>query len=172
MAALDSNILLWIQQYFSCNFLDVTMVWISRLGNHGFFFILVGIVLLFFPKNDWRKWGVILLVALAINAILCNVVLKPLVARIRPYDVLGLQLLIPKPTDFSFPSGHTSAAVTMAGVFCRKERRLGILASIFAVIMAFSRLYLSVHYPTDILGGIFVGLISSFLSVKFFEKRL
>ena len=91
-------------------FLDVFMSNVTKLGNVGFIWILLTIILLVIPKT--RKSGVILAAALIVDLILCNVILKPLVARIRPFDVnTAIQLIIAKPQDYSFPSGHTAASV-------------------------------------------------------------
>jgi undecaprenyl-diphosphatase len=103
--------------------------------------------------------GVAMLCALVLDLFVCNIVLKPLVARIRPFDVnTAVQLLIARPTDYSFPSGHTTAAFAATSALYFSRRRLWIPALALAALIAFSRLYLYVHYPTDILAGIVVGI--------------
>ena len=90
--------------------------------------------------------------ALCIDVIVCNGILKNLFARTRPFDVNeAVQLLITAPKDFSFPSGHTAASFAA-------EKKLWKVSLVLAVLIAFSRMYLYVHYPTDILGGVLVGL--------------
>ena len=102
-------------------FLDVFMSNVTKLGNVGFIWILLTIILLVIPKT--RKSGVILAAALIVNLILCNVILKPLVARIRPFDVnTAIQLIIAKPQDYSFPSGHTAASVTSVVALYLEDR--------------------------------------------------
>lgn len=151
-----------IQSYLRCDFLDATMPIISMLGNVGAIWIVCAVVLLVIPKT--RKVGVILAVSLAIEALCCNVILKPLVARIRPFDVnTAVQLLISPPTDFSFPSGHTGAAFAAASALFFSKNRLWIPSLVLAILIAFSRLYLYVHYPTDVLGGILLGILSGWL---------
>lgn len=135
---------------------------ISMLGNVGAIWIVCAVVLLVIPKT--RKVGVILAVSLAIEALCCNVILKPLVARIRPFDVnTAVQLLISPPTDFSFPSGHTGAAFAAASALFFSKNRLWIPSLVLAILIAFSRLYLYVHYPSDVLGGILLGILSGWL---------
>ena len=106
--------------------------------------------------------------ALVVDALLCNVILKPLVARIRPYDVnTAVQLLVSKPVDYSFPSGHTAASfASVVALFMAGERKLWKTALVLAVLIAFSRLYLYVHYPTDVLGGLILGLIAGYLGSR------
>ena len=102
------------------------------------------------------------------DALLCNLILKPLVARIRPYDVnTAVQLLVSKPVDYSFPSGHTAASfASVVALFMAGERKLWKPALVLAVLIAFSRLYLYVHYPTDVLGGLILGLIAGYLGSR------
>lgn len=151
-----------IQSYLRCDFLDAAMPIISMLGNAGAIWIVCAVVLLVIPKT--RKVGVVLAVSLAIEALCCNVILKPLVARIRPFDVnTAVQLLISPPTDFSFPSGHTGAAFAAASALFFSKNRLWIPSLVLAILIAFSRLYLYVHYPTDVLGGILLGILSGWL---------
>ena len=157
---------------------DKIMIFITRLGDVGLIWIVLTIILLILPKT--RKAGVILTVAICIDTILCNGILKPLFARIRPFDVnTSVQLLIPKPKDFSFPSGHTaiSFAVTTALYFCNiaNKRKLFKPAIFLSILIAFSRMYLYVHYPSDILGGAIIGAISGFLgyyAVKYISNFL
>lgn len=139
--------------------LDPIMCWITRLGNAGAVWILLGIVLLLIPKT--RKSGCVVLLALVFDVILCNGILKNLTARVRPCDVnTSVQLLIARPTDYSFPSGHTAASfAAVTALFLGWEKGLWKAALVLAVLIAFSRLYLYVHYPTDILGGIVVGIL-------------
>lgn len=103
-----------------------------------------------------------MLTALALDVLLCNVMLKPLVGRMRPFTVnTGMELLINAPKDFSFPSGHTAASFAAAFALLFVKNKLWIPSMILASLIAFSRLYLYVHYPTDVLAGILLGLIVS-----------
>lgn len=127
--------------------LDIFMSNITKLGNAGIVWILLTIVLLLIPKT--RKSGLILASALIVDLILCNGILKPLIARIRPFDVnSAIQLIVAKPHDYSFPSGHTAASFTaVMALYLAGEKKLWKIALVLAVLIAFSRLYLYVHYP-------------------------
>ena len=104
----------------------------------------------------------ILAAALVVDVILCNGILKHLVARTRPCDVnTAIRLLIARPHDFSFPSGHTAASfAAVTALYLADEKKLWKISCVVAVLIAFSRLYLYVHYPTDVLGGLAVGILS------------
>lgn len=147
--------------------LDAVMTFISASGNKGFIFILVTVLLLLSVKT--RKIGVYAAVSLSIDAVLCNVIIKPLVARPRPFDFFDVitrdMLIIPPPTDFSFPSGHTAAAFAFSAAIYYKNKVLGIIAFVFSVAMGYSRLYLCVHYPTDVLAGAILGIVCGVFSV-------
>ena len=101
--------------------------------------------------------------------------IKPLVGRIRPYDInTAVGLLIPRPTDFSFPSGHTGASFAAAAALEDSNYRLRIPAWVLAVLIAFSRLYLYVHYPTDVLAGAMLGILTGWTAtemVRLFGKK-
>ena len=147
-------------------FLDKIMVFITRLGDAGIIWIVLSIVLLLIPKT--RKSGVVMVAALVVDVILCNIVLKNLVARIRPYDVnTGVHLLVAKLHDYSFPSGHTAASfASVTALYLAGEKKLWKFALVLACLIAISRLYLYVHYPTDVLGGILFGVISGYLGYR------
>ena len=156
----DLPILEWIRAHLQCGFLDKTMPIITLFGDGGIFWIAVAVVLLFFPK--YRKVGFSMGAALILGVLVCNVTLKPLVARIRPYDLqetLGnhINLLISAQHDYSFPSGHTIASFEACVVLLIHDKRMGIPATILACLIAFSRLYLYVHWPSDVLGGALLG---------------
>lgn len=170
---MELQILDWIQMI-RTPFGDVAFPLISKLGNAGAVWLLLGGVLLIYPKT--RKSGAILMLALCVDAIVTNGILKPLIARIRPCDVnTAIKLLIPKPNDFSFPSGHTAASfAAVAALYLAGEKKLWKPALVLAVLIAFSRMYLYVHYPSDILGGIVVGIVSGYagsLVVKMVSDR-
>ncbi len=167
-------ILDFIQTHFRCGFLDATMPIITRLGDKGLFWIAVAIVMLFFRKT--RKTGWTVGGALLLGLIFVNILIKPLAGRMRPYDFnSAVQLLIPAESDFSFPSGHTVASFEAATALMLRDKRFGIPALVLAVIIAFSRLYLYVHYPTDVLAAVLLGIlfgILSFLIVNFIYKKI
>ena len=155
--------------------MDFWMIRISFLGNSGWIWIVLALVLVSMRKT--RKVGLAMGLGLILCLLIGNVTLKPLIARIRPFALREFLLLIDAPSDFSFPSGHTFSSFVGAGVllFSRVEKRLWIPGMILACLVAFSRLYLYVHYPTDVLAGIVLGLLVAAVSVyivkKISEKR-
>ena len=167
----DFLILDFIQEYVKNPVLDFIMPKITILGNSGIIWIIAALVMLCIPK--YRKSGYALSAGLIACLILGNLVLKPLVARVRPFDMIeGIKLLIQAPLDFSFPSGHTYSSVVGASVLTMTDKRFGYGAIPLAILIAFSRLYLYVHYPTDILGGILLGgIISVSLYFVFFKQK-
>lgn len=150
--------------------LDKILAFITSLGNAGIIWIVLAVVLLILPKT--RKTGIIVVAALLMDLVLCNLILKNLVARVRPYDVnTAIAILIKKPLDFSFPSGHTAASfAAMTALFLAKMKKAWIAALVLAVLIAFSRLYFYVHYPTDVLGGAVVGILSGIIGYAIVEK--
>ena len=158
----EFNLLDQIQQYMANDFLDTLIPRISSLGDAGLIWIALSILLLLFPKT--RKAGFASCVALLFMLVTGNMILKPLIARMRPFTVnTAVELLIPPPTDFSFPSGHTYASFASATAVFRNSRKIGIPALILASLIAFSRLYLYVHYPTDVLFGILHGVLAGWI---------
>ena len=163
----DLPILDWIAANIWNPVLDVVMPIITLLGDAGIFWIACAAVMLFIPKL--RKTGLAMGAALVIGLLLCNVTLKPLVGRIRPYDFQmehfgnEIKLLIDAQHDFSFPSGHTIASFEAATALLINNKKLGIPAMVLAVLIAFSRLYLYVHYPSDVLASVVLGIGIAFL---------
>ena len=171
MYNLEATILLWIQQYLRCQWLTPIMKGLSLIGDLGAVWILI-IVVLFLNKQT-RKISLIALTSLLMNLIVCNGLIKPMIGRVRPYERIEvLNILVKEPWDHSFPSGHTSAAFAVAWIlYLRFGKKVGIPALILAALISFSRLYVGVHYPSDVLGGIFVGTLMAFV-VNHCAKRL
>lgn len=163
--SLDFSILDAIQESLRTVWLDTVVPYLTMLGDAGLIWILLTVILLCIPGK--RKIGLTMAAGLVVDLILCNGLLKPLVARIRPYDLHpGITLLIKAPTDYSFPSGHTSASFTAVFALVFRKDRLWIPALVLALVIAFTRLYLYVHYPSDVFCGILVGLLSGWLGWK------
>ena len=163
----DLPILDWIAANLWCPFLDTLMPIITLLGDAGIFWMVIAAALLICKKT--RRVGLGMGIAMVMGLLLCNVTLKPLCQRPRPYDyqydVFGklIPLLIERQHDFSFPSGHTIASFEAAGVIALNHKKWGIAALILAGLIAFSRLYLYVHYPTDVLVSLMLGIALAFL---------
>lgn len=175
----DLPILEWIQLHMQSGLGDKIWPLITLFGEGGIFWIAVSLGLCFVPK--YRKTGISMLLALIMGVLVCNVTLKPLVARIRPYDFQmenfgkEINLLIDAMHDYSFPSGHTIACFEAAVALCIGSRKWGIPAIVLAFLVSFSRLYLYVHYPTDVIFSVFVGTGFAFLATwlvnLYFEKH-
>ncbi len=163
----DLPVLDWIQANLQSELMDTVMPIVTLLGDAGIFWIAWAVLLLFFPKT--RKIGLGMGFALILGLLVCNVTLKPMIMRPRPYDFqeaefgVIINLLIERQHDFAFPSGHTIASFEAATVLLKNSKKMGIPAMILAVIIAFSRLYLYVHYPTDVIFSVFAGILFAFI---------
>lgn len=160
--AWEISFLQWIQENIVCSWLTPIMQTVTELGNMGLIWVLVTVALLIFPQT--RKYGLISALALIINALVCNGLLKSIFARPRPFTVTDIQLLIPPPGGYSFPSGHTSSSFAAATSLCFWNKKAGIVGIILASLIAFSRMYFFVHYPTDVLCGLILGIAAAFLA--------
>ena len=181
----DAGILLYIQEYIRSDILNPFMIFITHTVDKGIFWIAVSVILLLIPKT--RRAGFIASASILIEALITNLLIKNIVARTRPYEVVdGLINLIEKQKDYSFPSGHSGASFAVAGAIfviallglpvvektgelTRKKTHIAfkifaVLLLVYAVLVAFSRLYVGVHYPTDVLGGTLLGIATSFFA--------
>lgn len=139
--------------------MDEAMRFVTSLGNFSIAWVMLALVLILIPKT--RKIGFVVMAAVILDSVLCNVILKNIFVRPRPCDVnTAINLLIPRPSGYSFPSGHTSASfAAVAALYFSGERKIWKVVLALAILIAFSRMYLYVHYPTDVLGGIICGII-------------
>jgi undecaprenyl-diphosphatase len=160
----DDRVLLYIDACVKNRFFNFLMPPISYMGNNGAIWIIASVPLLMNAQR--RRLGVELIIALAIASVIGNFVIKPLIGRLRPFESdLDFSIIIKIPLDFSFPSGHTAAAFAAAVVMSQISLRYSVVWFGFAVMMAFSRMYLLVHYPSDILAGLLLGLLSGKLAL-------
>lgn len=174
MNGFEVQILLWIQENLR-GFMDAFWVAITSLADKGWFWILLAVMLLIFKKT--RMVGVTMLVSLIINHFMTNMLLKDLFGRPRPYNVSAeLETLIKQLSSYSFPSGHTSSSFAAAFIMYRMlPKKAGIPALVLAAMIGFSRMYVGVHYPTDVLGGIVVAFMSSVWAhylVQMIQKKM
>ena len=150
--------------------LDKIMIGLTYLGEKGIFWIIISVILLFNSKT--RKCGIFMLVAMTIGLIIGNGLIKNLVARERPCWIDNtINLLIANPKDFSFPSGHTLASFEAAVTIFLFNKKIGIPTIILATLIGFSRLYLFVHFPSDVLGGTILGTVIA-VSVYFAGNKI
>ncbi len=169
--SLDRNILDFIQNNMRNPFLDRVMPFITALGNGGIFWILICIILLITKK--YRKAGMVCALSLIITTILGDGIIKNLIQRSRPFmQDASMVLLIAKPITFSFPSGHTASSFAAAAALSTYIKPYGKLFFIPAALIAFSRLYLYVHFPSDVLGGIILGIVGFKLGDIFYNKLI
>ncbi|HIR27043.1 MAG TPA: phosphatase PAP2 family protein [Candidatus Choladousia intestinigallinarum] len=153
----EGSILLWIQEFLRADWLTPVMLTITKLGNLGFIWVVLSLLFLCFRKTRWA--GAAGLLAVFFSLAFNNYFLKNLFERIRPYEVIdGLTLLVHKASDFSFPSGHAGSSFAAATAFFWILRgKIGAAAYVLAFLIAFSRLYIGIHYPTDVLCGMITG---------------
>ncbi|MED9970000.1 MAG: phosphatase PAP2 family protein [Ruminococcus sp.] len=168
ITSIDFTILNWIQDNLRVAFLDPIMAGLGYVGEAGIIWIALAIVLLFFKKH--RATGVIMLAAMAIGFLCGDIIIKHLVARPRPFTVNNFPLFVNPPSSFSFPSGHSTCAFAASVSILLRNRKLGIPALILALLIAFSRLYIYVHYPSDVLCGIILGTLVALLVSLIFKK--
>lgn len=158
-----------IRQNWTSDFFDTMMLLISLIGN-GILWVLTAVICLVFKKT--RPFGRSLTASLLMGLVTCSLILKPIVQRIRPYDLnQTISIIVQAEKDFSFPSGHTFFAFGTATIIFMYNKALGIAAYLFAALIAFSRLYLYVHFPTDIICGMIFGILIAVAAYKI-EKML
>lgn len=168
--AFEVKFLFFLQEYIRTPILTYIMEFFTVLGNVGMISIVACIVLLVIKKH--RPVGIAASVSLVLNLFVVNLLLKPLIGRIRPYNAFdNLTILIEPLADNSFPSGHSSASFAVASVmFMLLPKKYGVPAVIVASIIAFSRLYLGVHYPSDVAAGIIIGCLTGICAKLICEK--
>ena len=189
----DAGFLLYIQEYIRSDFLNPIMKVLTHSGDKGILLIVLILALLIIPRT--RAIGIMSTISIAIEALLNNVLLKNIIARTRPYDEIeGLVNLVGKQSDYSFPSGHTGAAFAVAGAmlvvalfglpmiaktgeFKREDPSLSfklvsVLLIMYATLLAFSRMYVGVHYPTDVLCGLLLGLGTSAVAYLIYQVAI
>lgn len=182
---MEANILLWIQEYVRNDFLDPIVTFITHLGDHGYLWIGLLLLLLCIPKT--RRTALLGAVTLLLTFIITNLCLKPMIARVRPYEVIeGLTRIIEKQSDRSFPSGHTANSMAVGVILWMISqnfeklgdkklyfpRAAGWFFLILSVLIGLSRLYVGVHYPTDVLGGAIIALVDAVVVFYLYKMSL
>lgn len=158
MNRLEAQILFWIQENLRISMLNPILKIITTLGNGGAFWIVIALLLMAFRKT--RRAGICCALALILDLIAVNMLIKPIVNRARPYEILDmLSPLIPPVGDASFPSGHSAASFAGAWALMRcMGKKWGAPMLILAGLISLSRLYVGVHYPTDVICGAAIGI--------------
>ncbi len=166
---MELAILDWIQNTLKSPIMDGIMVFVSTLGDKGYIYYVILAILLINKKT--RKVGIVMGIAMILNYLISNLGLKPFIARTRPYDInTAVEILVHKPSSYSFPSGHSAQAFCVASAFLFMNFKYAKPMLIFACVIAFSRLYLYVHFPSDVIGGALIGLLCGYLAYQIFNR--
>lgn len=161
---IDNFILEFIRFNIQNNILDKIMPLITKLGDMSILWLIISFI--FLINKTYRKYGILIIASLILCIVVCNLIMKPLFARVRPCDANSIMnLLISRPKDFSFPSGHTMSSFAAATIIFSANTKLGVLSLLIATLIGFSRLYLYVHYPSDVLVGLFMGVFLSIFTL-------
>lgn len=173
----DFSILDFIFQNIRCDFLDPIMAGLSMFAEKGIGWIVLAVILII-PKKT-RLWGIMALAAVLLGFLTGELIIKNLVCRPRPFhdyqffhnnQALPFELNVGRTTGYSFPSGHTCCSFASAVVYFMGNKKVGIVALVFAVLIAFSRLYNYVHYPSDVFAGMVLGIVCALFTVWLFRK--
>ncbi len=150
--------------------MDNIMIFFTHLGSGGVIWIIIAAILIFNRRT--RKCGLCVILSLVLCLVIGNMLLKNIVCRPRPCWIdESIKMLIPVPKDYSFPSGHTFSSFASATAILKNNRKYGIAAFVLAAIISFSRMYLFVHFPTDIIAGIIMGVLCGSISYKIIIKK-
>lgn len=169
ISSIDFAVLDFIQNTLKCVFLDYAMAFFSYIGEAGGIWIITAVIMMCFRKT--RATGIMVLFAVLAGYIIGELGIKNIVGRLRPFMVnSGIELNIPPPSGYSFPSGHSCSSFAAATVLFIHNKKLGIPAIIVATLIAFSRLYNYVHFPSDVICGILLGIICAVVTVWVFRK--
>ena len=172
LTTIDGNILLFLQNYIRNDVLTPIMTTVSTIGNKGAIWLLISIILLF-PKRT-RLIGFLSLVSIAITYGINNLWLKNFIARTRPYEVIdGLHCLMKHADDYSFPSGHAASSFAVGVMLfrCANKKPVKALVMILAFLIAFSRVYVGIHYPSDVIAGAVIGTVIATIIFLLFGRK-
>jgi undecaprenyl-diphosphatase len=169
--SLDYSLLVQIHSATQNSFLDSVMPYVTNLGTVGAVWLLFSIFLI--SKREYRNVGMMCIAAMLLTTAVGEGLLKHLVQRPRPFvQFPTIELLIPRPSSYSFPSGHTGSSFAAAWILARNLKKAAVPVYALAAVIAFSRLYLMVHFPSDVLGGIIVGTACAACAEILFKKYM
>ena len=162
--------ILYALQNLHCAWLDPVMIFFTSLGDNGIVWIIIALLCICFKKS--RRCGILMILTMLFCLAMGNGFIKNLVARPRPFQVLGdaSMLILPPPAEFSFPSGHTLHSFAAAVTIFLHNKKAGVAALLLAALIAFSRLYFFVHFPTDVLAGMVLGTLAALLVYALAKK--
>ncbi|MDR0648956.1 MAG: phosphatase PAP2 family protein [Synergistaceae bacterium] len=153
----DRSVMEWIERHLKTRRMDRLMLWATRMGDGGILWLLLSALLVCREKT--RHAGLALLLCVTVCAAIGNLALKPFFKRTRPCNLnFSLPLLLKRPCDSSFPSCHTLTSFAAAVTLCQTGSFLGTASFFLASLISFSRMYLYVHYPSDVLIGAVLGV--------------
>ena len=171
ITGLDVDVLHWIQQNLRGEIGDAIVTFITHLGDLGILWIALCLLLIAIPRT--RRAGIATAISLAICFVIVNLILKPMVMRPRPYDLYSILIPLVREGDFSFPSGHTSAAFACSLVMIRTlPAKIGVPVLALSILIALSRLYVGVHYPSDVIAAFLLALAVSQIVVMVYRRIL
>lgn len=169
ITSLDFGVLYWIQENLRCAFLDEISAFLSVTFDLGIFWLALALIFVAFRRT--RAWGLAMLLSVIITFVVGELGLKNIFCRVRPCNIdFSVPLAVERPEAYSFPSGHTGSSFAAAGALFGFNKRIGITALVLAASIGLSRIYLFVHYPTDVLAGMLLGLSVAFGVVYMFRK--
>ncbi|MDO5779499.1 MAG: phosphatase PAP2 family protein [Clostridium sp.] len=165
---IDNKGLKYISEKCKNRIFDKIMPIITMMGNLGIIWLVISVLMLL--KVEDRIIGISVILALILTTIIGEGIIKHIVKRNRPFQNYEDELLINKPITYSFPSGHTASSFAALAVFLQMNGKLGLIMSPIATLIAFSRIYLKVHYPTDVIFGIVLGITCGVSVVSFLGR--
>jgi undecaprenyl-diphosphatase len=171
LLGIDIKVLDMLNKRFRYALLDKIMPLITALCNGGFIWIAISIYMI--SREDYEIEGYMIITSVVVTTIIGEGIIKHIIKRTRPFiDLIENKLLISKPITYSFPSGHTASSFAAAGIFLAMDNKFSILVVILASLIAFSRIYLNVHYPTDVVTGVILGILCSRLVITIFNNGI
>lgn len=168
--AIDNKGLKYISEKCQNRTFDKMMPIITMMGNLGVIWFVISSLM--FLKVEYRIIGIGVILAVALTTIIGEGIIKHIVRRSRPFQDKEEKLLINKPITYSFPSGHTASSFAALAVFLQMNGKLGLIVSSIATLIAFSRVYLKVHYPTDVIFGMLLGFTCGITVVSFLGRMV
>lgn len=167
---IDISIMLWIQEYLRSPLMDSIMLFFTRIGDLLALWIFIIFIILLLKKE--KRNAIQLALSLVVTFIISEVLLKNMIKRPRPFvENSQLPSLIEQPNTYSFPSSHSSTSFAVATSLTFINRIWGLVAYPIAILIAFSRVYLNVHHPSDVIVGMLVGTLVSFIINKLLVKK-